>query len=105
MKLKLVSAAIVSVALAATASVAVADEALAKKSGCMTCHSVDKKLVGPSFKEIAAKYKGDAAAHDTLVHSIAKGSKGTWGKVMMPPNSPRVSDENIAALADFVLAQ
>ncbi len=101
MKLKLVSAALISVAMAGVSSVAVADADLAKKSGCLTCHSVDKKMVGPSFKEIAASGRDKA----TLIHSVTKGSKGVYGKVMMPPNSPRVSDENIEKLVDFILAQ
>ncbi len=105
MKLKFMTAAIMSVAFVASAPVAMADEALAKQSGCLTCHSVAKKLVGPSFQEIAAKYKGDASARATLVASIKSGSKGKWGNVMMPANSPRVSDENIGKLTDFILAQ
>ncbi|MEW5755975.1 MAG: c-type cytochrome [Pseudomonadota bacterium] len=105
MKLKFMTAFALSVAFAASAPVAMADEALAKQSGCLTCHSVAKKMVGPSFQEIAAKYKGDAAAKDTLIASIKGGSKGKWGNVMMPANSPRVSDENIAKLAAYILAQ
>ncbi|MCF6219102.1 MAG: c-type cytochrome [Gammaproteobacteria bacterium] len=100
MKLKLLSAALISVVLSAgTASVAVADEALAKKSGCLTCHSIDRKMVGPSFKDIAASDRD----RDTMIHSVQKGSKGVYGKVMMPPNSPRISDENIGKLVDFIL--
>ncbi len=102
MKLKLVSAALISVVLSAgAASVAVADEALAKKSGCLTCHSIDRKMVGPSFKSIAAADRD----RDTMIHSVKKGSKGVYGKVMMPPNSPRISDENIAKLVDFIISQ
>jgi cytochrome c len=58
---------------------------LAAKSKCMTCHQVDKKALGPSFKDIAAKYKGDSAAEATLVDSMLKGAKGKWGKIPMPP--------------------
>lgn len=105
MKLKFVTIAILSTAMFATVSMAHADEALAKKNGCTACHSIDKKLVGPAFKDIAAKYKDDKAARDTLITSVKNGSKGKWGNVMMPPNAPRVSDENIGKLVDFVLAQ
>lgn len=85
-----------------------ADLALAKKSGCLACHSVEKKIVGPAWKDVSAKYKGDAGARDTLIAKVKKGGKGNWTKVTggapMPPYSPRVSDENIAKLVDFVLS-
>jgi cytochrome c len=64
---------------------AYASPELAAKSKCMTCHQVDKKALGPSFKDIAAKYKGDSAAEATLVDSMLKGAKGKWGKIPMPP--------------------
>ena len=84
-----------------------ADLALAKKSGCLACHSVEKKIVGPAWNDVSAKYKGDAGARDRLIAKVKKGGKGNWTKVTggapMPPYSPRVSDENIAKLVDFVL--
>lgn len=84
-----------------------ADLALAKASGCLACHSVEKKIVGPAWKDVSARYKGDAGARDRLIAKVKKGGKGNWtdvtGGVPMPPNSPRVSDENIAKLVDFVL--
>jgi cytochrome c len=87
---------------------ATADLALAKKSGCLACHSVEKKIVGPGWKDVAAKYKGDAGAKASLITKVAKGGKGNWTKVTggapMPPYSPRVSDENIEKLVDFILA-
>ena len=80
---------------------------LAKQSGCLACHAVDKKVVGPAWQDVAAKYKGDAAGRDTLIEKVKSGGKGNWtdvtGGVPMPPYSPRVSDENIAALVDFIL--
>lgn len=86
---------------------ATADLALAKKSGCLACHSVEKKIVGPAWKDVAAKYKGDAGAKDRLVGKVKKGGKGNWTKVTggapMPPYSPRVSDENIGKLVDFIM--
>ena len=94
------------VALLASGS-AFADLDLAKKSGCLACHSVDKKIVGPAWKDVAAKYKGDANAKATLMDKVKKGGKGNWTKVTggapMPPYSPRVSDENIGKLVDFIM--
>ena len=81
-----------------------ADEKLATASGCMACHKIDTKIVGPSFKEIAAKYKGDAGAEATLIGKVKNGGSGTWGAVPMPPNSPRVSDADIKSLVDWILA-
>jgi cytochrome c len=83
---------------------ALADLALAKKSGCLACHSVEKKIVGPAWKDVGAKYKGDAGAKARLIEKVKKGGKGVWGNAPMPPYSPRVSDENIAKLVDFVLS-
>lgn len=85
-----------------------ADLDLAKKSGCLACHSVDKKVVGPAWKDVAAKYKGDGAAKATLIDKVKKGGKGNWTKVTggapMPPYSPRVKDADIEKLVDFVLS-
>jgi len=83
---------------------AMADLELAKKSGCLACHSVDKKVVGPGWKDVANKYKGDAGAKANLIGKVKSGGKGTWGAAPMPPYSPRVSDENIEKLVDFILA-
>lgn len=84
-----------------------ADLDLAKKSGCLACHSVEKKVVGPAWKDVAAKYKGDAGARDALIAKVKKGGKGNWtavtGGVPMPPYSPRVADADIETLVDFVL--
>lgn len=90
-------------ALALTTGVASADQALAQKSACMSCHQLDKKVVGPSFKDVAKKYKGDAKAADHLVGVIKKGGKGVWGPVPMPPH-PQVSDDNAEKLAKWVLS-
>lgn len=85
-----------------------ADLELAKKSGCLACHSVDKKVVGPGWKDVAAKYKGQAGAKAALVDKVKKGGKGNWtevtGGVPMPPYSPRVADADIEKLVDFVLS-
>lgn len=91
-------------ASAFVAAPAMADLDLAKKSGCLACHSVDAKVVGPAWKDVAAK----GESRDVLIASITKGGKGKWtsvtGGVPMPPYSPRVSDENIEKLADFILS-
>jgi len=76
---------------------------LAQKNGCMACHKVDGKLVGPGFKEVAAKYKGKKA-NDTLAAKVSKGGSGVWGTIPMPPN-PKISPEDIKALVSWVLAQ
>ena len=76
---------------------------LAKKSGCLACHSVENKVVGPAWKDIAAKYKGDSSMSEKLVQKVKAGGKGVWGQVPMPPYSPRVSDADIKTLVDFVL--
>lgn len=90
-------------ALSLSAGVASADQALAQKSGCMSCHQMAKKVVGPAFKDVAKKYKGDAKAADHLVSVIKKGGKGNWGQIPMPPH-PQVSDANAKQLANWVLS-
>jgi cytochrome c len=89
--------------LALAAMPALANEELAKKSGCLACHQVDKKVVGPSYKEVAAKYKGDAKAEAMLVTKVKKGGVGTWGQVPMPPNAA-VKDDDIKTLVKWILA-
>ena len=80
-----------------------ADEALAKAKNCMSCHAVDKKLVGPSYKDVAAKYKGDAGAAEALAAKVKAGGKGDWGQIPMPPNN--VTPEEAKKLATWVLTQ
>jgi len=77
---------------------------LAQKSQCMLCHAVDKKLVGPAYKEVAAKYKGDATAEAKLIEKVKKGGSGVWGQVPMPPNTA-VKDDDIKTLVKWVLSQ
>jgi len=83
---------------------AIADLELAKKSGCLACHSVEKKIVGPAWADVGKKYKGDAGAKAALIAKVKAGGKGVWGPAPMPPYSPRVSDENIEKLVTFVLS-
>lgn len=84
------------------APVAQADEALAKKHNCMACHQMDKKSVGPAYKEVAKKYKGDASAAAKLAEKVKKGGSGTWGAVPMPPNAA-VPDADIKKMIDWIL--
>jgi cytochrome c len=84
------------------AAPAMANEELAKKHACTACHAVDKKVVGPAFKEVAAKYKGNAKAEAMLVEKVKKGGVGVWGQVPMPPNSS-VPDADVKALVKWVL--
>lgn len=81
-----------------------ANQALAQKSGCLACHSVDKKVLGPSFKDVAAKYKGDKTAEAKLIEKVKKGGSGTWGPMPMPANSPQVKDEDIKTIVQWILA-
>ena len=92
-------------AVAAGALLAVpaqADEALAKKHGCLACHTVDKKSVGPSYKEIAQKYKGQNVAAK-LEEKVKKGGQGVWGQIPMPPNAT-VPDADVKKLVAWILA-
>jgi cytochrome c len=95
--------AIVAIALAAVAAPALASEELAKKNACTACHGIDKKLVGPAYRDVAAKYRGNAKAAAMLQEKVKKGSVGTWGQVPMPPNAA-VKDADVKALVDWVLA-
>lgn len=96
------------IALSATAlcgvAPAFADQALATAKNCMACHAVDKKLVGPAYKDVAAKYKGDKTAADKLATKIIKGGTGAWGAVPMPAN-PQVNDAEAKKLVAWVLSQ
>lgn len=83
--------------------VASADQALAQKNACMSCHGVDKKIVGPAFKEVAAKYKDDKGAAARLAEVVKKGGKGNWGQVPMPPN-PQVKDEDLHKIIAWILS-
>jgi cytochrome c len=80
-----------------------ADEALAKAKNCMACHQIDKKVVGPAYKEVAAKYKGDKAAADKLAAKVKAGGSGVWGPTPMPPNN--VTDDEAKKLVAWILAQ
>ena len=80
-----------------------ADEALAKKYNCLACHTVDKKLVGPAYKDIARKYKGQAGAEAKMLEKVKKGGSGAWGPIPMPPN-PAVPEADLKKLVGWILA-
>jgi cytochrome c len=80
-----------------------ANEELAKKNACTACHSIDKKLVGPAYKDVAKKYAGDKGAEAMLIEKVKKGGVGVWGQVPMPPNS-NVKDEDVKTLVKWVLS-
>jgi cytochrome c len=82
---------------------AMADEALAKAKNCMACHAIDKKIVGPAYKDVAAKYKGDAGAVDKLAAKVKAGGKGVWGEIPMPPNN--VTPDEAKKLVTWILSQ
>lgn len=87
---------------AGLAGPALADLALAQSKNCMSCHAVDRKLIGPSFKDVAAKYKDDKGAVDLLAGKIVKGGAGVWGPVPMPANT-QVSEADAKKLAAWLL--
>lgn len=93
---------ILTAVLALTAATAFADDALLKKNNCMACHAVDKKIVGPSYKDVAAKYRGQTDAADKLAKKIRAGGAGVWGSIPMPPH-PQISETDAKKLAVFVL--
>jgi len=80
------------------------ERGLAQKSGCFACHTIEKKLVGPAWSEIAAKYRGQNNAETKLIIKVAKGGSGAWGSTPMPPNSPKVSEADIKILVHFILS-
>lgn len=90
------------VAHAATALDNTSAQAMMQKDGCAACHAVDKKIVGPAYQEVAAKYKGDKDALAKLSDKVKKGGVGVWGQVPMPPNV-QVSDADIKDLVSWIL--
>src|SRR6476659_10761565 len=90
--------------LAAVSAPALADQALATAKNCMACHAVDKKLVGPAYKDVAAKYAGQKDAVDKLAVKVVKGGTGVWGNIPMPAN-PQVSDAEAKQLVQWILTQ
>lgn len=103
MKIRLIA----TLALAAAlpyATQAAAGEAEARKAGCLACHAKDKKLVGPSFKDISTKYATDATASDKLADKVRKGGAGVWGQIPMPPNpTEKISDADLKTVIGWIL--
>jgi cytochrome c len=97
------AAAVLAIALPAASPVRASEE-LAKKHACFACHAVDKKLVGPSYKDVAAKYRADKGAEAKMVEKVKKGGTGVWGQVPMPPNAA-VPDADIRTLVKWILSQ
>jgi len=91
-----------SAALLTLSGAATADQALAQKNACMSCHGVDKKIVGPAFNDVAKKYAGDKTAEAKLMAKVKTGGKGAWGEIPMPPN-PQVSDADSKKIIAWVL--
>jgi cytochrome c len=98
-------AAAVAAALAANAHAADSKsaEALAQASGCLACHTVDKKLVGPSYKEIADRYRKDKGAEANLFKKVKEGGKGVWGDIPMTPNA-HVKDQDVKTIVQWILS-
>lgn len=93
-------------ALIASGTYAAADAAkakqLAQKYNCLACHAVDKKLVGPSYDDVAKKYKGDSGAEAKLIGKVKNGGSGVWGQIPMPPNS--VPDADVKTMVEWILS-
>jgi cytochrome c len=97
---------VLSVVAAAALMVSVpafASQELAQKNGCLACHGVDKKIVGPSYKDVAKKYASDKGAAAKLAAKVKKGGSGVWGPVPMPPN-PQVKDDDMKKIIAWVLS-
>jgi cytochrome c len=100
--MKLIATVFIAAGILVSAPV-LANAELAKKSQCLACHTVDKKLVGPAYQDVAKKYAGNSDAPKLLAEHIKKGSKGVWGPVPMPPNAA-VKDADIEILVKWILA-
>lgn len=102
--MKKIVMAVAAVSVLGLSGAAAADEMLdlATSKGCMGCHSIEAKIVGPAYKDVAAKYKGDAGAADKLAAKVVAGGVGVWGEIPMPPNVA-VTPEEAKKLVDWVL--
>ena len=101
--MKHIVTAVVATGLMLGAGMVSADQKLAQKHACMSCHQVDRKVVGPAFADVAKKYKGDAQAEANLVQAVKKGGKGVWGPVGMPPH-PQVPEADVQTIVKWVLS-
>jgi len=104
MKLKSMMLMSAAAALALSAPAFADEEALATKAGCLACHNIDKKVVGPAYKDVAAKYKGQGDALAKLADKVRKGGQGVWGPIPMPPNPvEKISDADLKAVVQWIL--
>lgn len=101
-----IAASLLGAGLVAPAATASAMPAAMTAAACTACHSVDKKMVGPAYKDVAAKYKGQADAPAQLAKKVRDGSKGVWGQIPMPPSpAAKISDADLAASVTWILQQ
>jgi len=104
--MKLATLTLAAAALVAAPAYAALDnaqaEAMMKKDGCAACHAIDKKIVGPAYVDVAAKYKGDKNAQAALEKKVKDGGSGVWGPIPMPPN-PQVPDGDLHAVVKWIL--
>lgn len=105
MKRQLMVGLVVIAALGSTMNASADEEGfkVAKRNGCFGCHGIDTQVIGPPWKEVSAKYAGNANAKEILLTSLRKGSRGKWGSVPMPVQG-RVSDEDAAVVINYVLS-
>ena len=103
MKRSVLAALATMTAALAFAGAAQASEELAKKNNCTACHNIEGKLVGPAYKDVANKYRGDKKAEAMLIEKVKKGGMGVWGPIPMPPNAA-VKDEDIKTIVKWVLS-
>jgi cytochrome c len=94
---------LVAAVAAAPSAFAQSGEDLLKKNGCTACHAIDKKVIGPAYQDVAAKYRGDKSAPTKLMDKVKKGGAGVWGQVPMPPN-PQVSDADVKTMVNYILS-
>ncbi|QDQ26973.1 c-type cytochrome [Chitinimonas arctica] len=100
--MKLLFAAL-SAATVLTAQAAPDGRAMAAKYNCLACHQVDKKVVGPAFRDVAVKYRGDKKAESRLIEKVKKGGVGVWGQIPMP--AQQISDADLKVIMQWVLSQ
>jgi cytochrome c len=101
-EVKFQTALLVAILGAACAGNAMADEKLAQAKNCLACHQIDTKLVGPAYKDVAAKYKDDKDAEARLTKKVMAGGTGVWGQIPMPPN-PNPKDDEIGSIVQWIL--
>ena len=105
MKRVLIAALLLAGSIAARADGVDAKKAwsIANGSDCLSCHAITKKVIGPAYRDVATKYKGDGEAPERLLQKVKNGGTGVWGKFTMPPH-PNVSDQDLKVVVDWILA-